>query len=68
VAAATWALHAQPTAPGWIDLALSVPLLSADRARSELGWEPSVDARDAVRELLAGFAEQARVPQRPPLS
>jgi nucleoside-diphosphate-sugar epimerase len=67
-AAATWALHAQPTAPGWIDLALSAPLLSADRARSELGWEPSVDARDAVRELLAGFAEQATVPTRPPLS
>jgi nucleoside-diphosphate-sugar epimerase len=68
VAAVTWHLHAQPTSPGWVDLALSAPLLSAERARSELGWAAKVDARDVLRELLAGFADRDAEPEHPPLS
>src|SRR4051794_10096919 len=37
---ATWHLRLQPTPPGWVDLALQVPLMSSERARRELGWEP----------------------------
>lgn len=28
------------TAPGWLDLAMGVPVLDASRARRELGWRP----------------------------
>ena len=32
----TWRLHLQPTPPGWVDLALKVPLLDVSRAQDEL--------------------------------
>ncbi len=67
LAGATWQLHAQPTSPGWVDLALFAPLLSTERARAELGWKPTHDSRDVVRELLAGFARRDGVPNNPPL-
>jgi nucleoside-diphosphate-sugar epimerase len=54
-AALTWRLRLQPTPPGWVDLALGVPLMDTTRARSELGWAPSVDAGDALLELLEGL-------------
>jgi nucleoside-diphosphate-sugar epimerase len=55
----SWRLRLQPTPPGWLDLALSVPLMDTGRARTELGWEPRYDAGDALRELLSGIAEGA---------
>lgn len=36
--AAAFLAHVVPTEPGLLDLALSVPMLDAGRARSELGW------------------------------
>jgi nucleoside-diphosphate-sugar epimerase len=33
----TWRVHAQPTHPGWLDLALSVPLLETSKLQA-LGW------------------------------
>ena len=54
---ATWRLHLQPTPPGWLEMGLSVPLMSIDRARRELGWEPLASSLDAVREVLTGIAE-----------
>ncbi len=68
LATATWRLHAQPTSPGWVDLALGAPILSTDRARTELGWKPTRNAREVVRELLAGMGEQDGLPQSPPLA
>jgi UDP-glucose 4-epimerase len=59
-------LHLQPTEPGWLDMALAVPLLDTTRARSELGWEPRRPSGDALRELLAGIAEGAGA-DTPPL-
>ncbi|TPW78347.1 NAD-dependent epimerase/dehydratase family protein [Schumannella sp. 10F1B-5-1] len=59
LAALTWRLRLQPTAPGWIDLAAQVPRMSTARARTELGWTPRVDARDALRELLDGMRDGA---------
>lgn len=64
---ATWAVGAQPTPPGWIDLALQAPLMSIDRARTELGWLPRRTAADALLELLEGMHEGAGI-ETPPLA
>jgi nucleoside-diphosphate-sugar epimerase len=66
-AAATWRLHLQPTPPGWVDLALGVPLLDTTRARDELGWTPRYGADEALRELLDGLRDRAGI-DTPPLA
>jgi len=53
----SWRLRLQPTAPGWLDMALNVPLMSSERARSELGWEPRHTGVEALEELLGGMRE-----------
>jgi UDP-glucose 4-epimerase len=63
--ALSWRMHLQPTPPGWLDLALGVPLMSCDRARRELGWEPQVSSTEALLELLAGIREGAGAPTPP---
>jgi hypothetical protein len=50
-----WRLHLQPTPPGWVDLALAVPLMDCSRARDELGWKPTRTATETLRELLQGL-------------
>ncbi|MBD0339285.1 MAG: NAD-dependent epimerase, partial [Thermoleophilia bacterium] len=57
----------QPSPPGWLDLALAVPLLDVSRARSELGWEPRRTAEEALLELLAGIRDGAGI-DTPPLA
>jgi nucleoside-diphosphate-sugar epimerase len=52
---ASWQLRLQPTPPGWLDLALSVPLLESARARDQLGWDPQHGARETIVELLEGL-------------
>ena len=54
---ATWRLHLQPTPPGWIDLALAMPLLDTGRARRELGWAPTREAGAVLLEALDGVRE-----------
>ena len=54
-AAGAYALHLQPSEPGWVDMALSVPLMDTTPARTELGWEPTVSSLDALMELIAGM-------------
>jgi nucleoside-diphosphate-sugar epimerase len=66
-AALSWRLHLQPTPPGWVDLALGVPVLDTGRARRELGWRPTVGAGEALRELLDAFADGSAAPT-PPLA
>src|SRR3954449_2469732 len=39
-AALTWRARLQPTEPGWVDMALAVPLMDTTRAREHLGWTP----------------------------
>src|SRR3954449_8566990 len=39
-AALTWKARLQPTSPGWVDMALAVPLMDTTRAREHLGWTP----------------------------
>ncbi len=48
----SWRLRLQPTPPGWLDLALGVPLMDVTRAREELGWRPTRSAGDALLELI----------------
>lgn len=54
-----WRLHLQPTPPGWVDLALAVPLMDCSRARNELGWQPTKTATETLGELLLGLREGA---------
>jgi UDP-glucose 4-epimerase len=64
-ASATWRLHLQPTPPGWVDLALGVPLMNTTRARDELGWEPRHSSGDALLELMHGIRRRASAPTPP---
>ncbi|MGW5672165.1 NAD-dependent epimerase/dehydratase family protein [Micromonospora sp. NPDC003776] len=66
-AALTWHARLQPVDVGWVDLALNVPLLSSERAESELDWHPRVDAVTALKDLLAGMSHRTGT-QAPPLS
>jgi nucleoside-diphosphate-sugar epimerase len=63
---ATWRLRLQPSPPGWVDMALSVPILDTSRAREELGWTPRRTAGEALLELLDGMREGAGT-DTPPL-
>lgn len=64
--AAGWSAHLVPAAPGLFDLLAGAPLMSTDRARQLLGWEPEHDAVAAFQALLAGI-EQGRGAPTPPL-
>ncbi|HEU4702254.1 MAG TPA: NAD-dependent epimerase/dehydratase family protein [Conexibacter sp.] len=66
-AAAAWRLRLQPSPPGWVDLALAVPLMDTTRVRTELGWEPRRTSVEALQELLDGLRDGADFPT-PPLS
>jgi nucleoside-diphosphate-sugar epimerase len=63
----TWRGHLQPTPPGWLDMALAVPLLDTSRAREELGWTPRHRADDTLLELLDGIRRGDGAPT-PPLT
>jgi UDP-glucose 4-epimerase len=55
----TWRLRLQPSPPGWIDVALGVPLMDTTRARRELGWAPVHDSGSTLLELIHGIREGA---------
>jgi UDP-glucose 4-epimerase len=65
--ATSWRLRLQPTPPGWLDMALTVPLMDTTRARTELGWEPQIGADQALRELLDGMSK-GNGAETPPLA
>jgi UDP-glucose 4-epimerase len=67
LAHATWRLRLQPTPPGWVDMALAVPIMDTTRAREELGWQPRHSSGDALLELLGGMRDASGV-NTPPLS
>jgi nucleoside-diphosphate-sugar epimerase len=58
----TWRLRLQPTPPGWLDLALGVPLLDTTRAQRELGWIPEVSGSAALLDLLDGLRHGTGLP------
>jgi UDP-glucose 4-epimerase len=61
----SWKLRLQPSPPGWIDLALGVPMMETTRAREELGWEPAVSSLDALDDLLQGMRHAEGAPTPP---
>lgn len=63
--ALSWKVHLQPTEAGWFDLARFAPLLDAERATSELGWQPAWRGDEALLDLLAGLREGAGLPTPP---
>jgi nucleoside-diphosphate-sugar epimerase len=66
-AALSFRLRLQPSEPGWLDMALGVPLMDTARARRELGWEPRHSSVDALQELLAGIRRREGT-DTPPLA
>jgi len=65
-AALAYRLRLQPSEAGWVDMALSVPVMDTTRARNELGWEPRWSSTDALLDLLEGLHEGAGL-DTPPL-
>jgi UDP-glucose 4-epimerase len=63
----SWLLRMQPVSEGWLDMAVSVPIMDTGRARRELGWEPQRSADEALLDLLEGFQKGAGL-DTPPLS
>jgi len=61
LAGAGWRVRLQPLDPGWIDLAFSVPLLNTGRARTELGWAPAIDSRQALSMTIEAMAHRRSV-------
>ncbi|MGV9210686.1 NAD-dependent epimerase/dehydratase family protein [Micromonospora sp. RB23] len=66
-AALTWRARLQPVDAGWVELGLNAPLMSSERAETELGWTPRIDALTALKELFAGMAGGEHTAS-PPLS
>jgi nucleoside-diphosphate-sugar epimerase len=67
LAALTWRARLQPSPPGWLDLALAVPLMDVARATERLGWRPRRSSAEALLELLDGIRAGAEHPT-PPLA
>jgi len=61
----SWKLRLQPTSPGWLDLALGVPMMDTGRAREKLGWEPTVTSLEALDDLLRGMRNAEGAPTPP---
>jgi UDP-glucose 4-epimerase len=66
-AAITWRLRLQPSEPGWVDMALNVPVMDSTRAREALGWRPKYTSVAALRELIDGIHDSAGI-DTPPLA
>jgi nucleoside-diphosphate-sugar epimerase len=66
-AALAFRLHISPVEEGWLDMGLQVPLMDSGRARRELGWSPSHEARETLAELVDGMARSAGL-DTPPLA
>jgi UDP-glucose 4-epimerase len=56
LARVTWLARAQPTSPGWVDLAAAVPVMDTSRIREKLGWRPERTPHEALREVVDGLA------------
>jgi UDP-glucose 4-epimerase len=63
----SWRLRLQPSEPGWVDMALAVPVMDTTRARQELGWRERHDATEALCELLDGIRRSDGL-ETPPLA
>lgn len=57
--AAAWRLRLVPASPDLFDALRHMPLLSTERARRELGWEPSASSVEALEAFLRGVRQGA---------
>ncbi len=64
--AAGWRTHLVPVGPGWLDMAVSAPLLDTTRAYRELDLRPRYSGTQALADLLRGMAAGAGT-SSPPL-
>lgn len=53
---AGWSARVVAADPGWLDMAMSAPVMDTSRARSELGWCPQRTAQDTLTEMLRGIS------------
>jgi UDP-glucose 4-epimerase len=65
--AGLWRAHLQPSPPGWLDMALAVPVMSTETMRNRLGVVPERSSLEALQDLLAGMLAGADAPT-PPLA
>ncbi|MEW2426889.1 NAD-dependent epimerase/dehydratase family protein [Micromonospora sp. NPDC047644] len=63
----SWRARLQPVDAGWVELGLNAPLMSSERAETELGWQPKISALTALKELFAGMADGDHT-SSPPMS
>ncbi len=63
----SWQLRLQPASEGWLDMAMSVPVMDTGRARTQLSWTPERSADEALLDLLEGLRTGAGL-DTPPLS
>lgn len=68
VVQATHALRLQRTDVGWVDIAAHVPIMSIERAHTELGWTAAVSSTAALAEVVAAVASRKSTPGSPPLA
>ena len=62
-----WRAHLQPSPPGWLDMALAVPVMSTETMRARLGVTPARSSFEALEDLLDGMRAGADAPT-PPLT
>jgi UDP-glucose 4-epimerase len=55
LAAGSWRAHLQPSEPGWLDMAMQVPVMDTGKARG-LGWAPTRPTGEVLRDFLAALA------------
>lgn len=66
VLALAWQAHVVPTDPGWLDMAMSAPVMDTARVRDVLGWSPRHTAAESLAALLGGLARREGL-DSPPL-
>lgn len=60
-----WAAHLVPAHPLLFDALMRLPVMSNTRARQQLGWRPTVSARDALAAFLVGIRAGEGYPTPP---
>ncbi|GAB2540715.1 NAD-dependent epimerase/dehydratase family protein [Brachybacterium huguangmaarense] len=57
-AALTYRLRLQPTDPGWIDMAVRVPVMDTSRIRETIGWAPRHDAIGTLAAVVGSLGDR----------
>ena len=52
---AAWLAHAVPATPQLLDAVMTLPMMDNAKAKSQLGWQPQLQAIDALEEFFIGL-------------